>query len=206
MAEFCKHYRPAIVSFFLRRGCRPEQAEEYTQSFFLSRVLAKWEGRSGFLHSVQQDEQKRFRSFLSRVLWCFLKDQWKAERCAKCGGDFLHIPLEEMKASEGGDTKAFESYGREFDRTFALEIIRRAAARSKHSRYLEAHLRGELPQQEAAQAMGISENAFKQAYHNFRKRLAKNLWDEVSRLAGPDEREIRGEIAYLMALFADSAP
>ena len=205
LVEFCDRYRLAIVHFFLRRGCTPDQAEEYTQAFFLNRILARWEDRSGFLHSVQRDDRKRFRSFLCRVLWCFLKDQWKAERSGRAGGGVPHVSLDEMNPLECGDAKAPDSFGREFDRVFALEIIQQAAARSKHSEYLQAHLRGELSQQAAAQAMGISENAFKQAYHRFRERLAKNLWEEVSKLVGPDEEEIRGEITYLMSLFAESA-
>jgi DNA-directed RNA polymerase specialized sigma24 family protein len=205
LVEFCNRYRSAIVQFFLRRGCTPEQAEEYTQSFFLSRILARWEDRSGFLHNVQRKEDKRFRSFLCRLLWCFLKDQWKAERSGKAGGSFPHVSLDDANPLECGDPKALDSFGREFDRVFALEIIRQAAARSKHSEYLQAHLRGELAQEAAARAMGISENAFKQAYHRFRERLAKSLWEEVGKLAGPDDREIRAEIAYLMSLFAESA-
>jgi hypothetical protein len=31
--------------------------------------------------------------------------------------------------------------------------------------------------------------------------LARDLWDEVSRMSGPNEVEVREEIRYLMSLF-----
>ena len=100
--------------------------------------------------------------------------------------------------------ETFEQFGHDFDQVFALEILRKAAQRSKHSDYLENHLRGQISQREAAQALGISENAFKAAFSRFRERLACDLWDEVAKLVGPDEMDIRAEIRYLMSLFAES--
>ena len=58
-----------------------------------------------------------------------------------------------------------------------------------------------MSQKEAADELHFSENAFKQAFHNFRTRLARDLWDEVAKLVGPEENEIRAEIEYLISLF-----
>ncbi len=107
---------------------------------------------------------------------------------------------------EGGDDRAFAKFGRVFDRVFALELIRKAAAQSQHSHYFEVHFRGEMSQQEAAAALEISEGAFKAAYHRFRMRLAEILRAEVSKITGPDENEIRAEILYLMSLFDSPEP
>lgn len=203
LVEFCERYRPAIHRFFLRRGVPPEQAEDYTQAFFQKRILERWDGRDSFLHTITRNEGQRFRGFLCHVLWCFLKDQWKAEMSQKAGGGVPHVPLDDlMETGDAADEETFKSVGREFDRAFALEILRKAAERSRHSTFLMAHLRGELPQKQAAEEMGVSEGAFKQAYRRFRERLARDLWDEVSKLAGPDEKEIRAEIEYLMSLFS----
>ena len=99
---------------------------------------------------------------------------------------------------------SFETFGRELDRELAMEIIRKAAARSsRHSKYHEAHLRGQMTQAEAARELGIKENSFKVAHHRFRERLARDIWAEVSNLAGEDETAVRDEIAYLMSLFAE---
>lgn len=39
LENFCGQYRPAIRNFFIRRGVDPDQAEEYTQNFFVQRIL-----------------------------------------------------------------------------------------------------------------------------------------------------------------------
>ena len=91
----------------------------------------------------------------------------------------------------------------ECDRIFAVEIIQRAAERSPHSKYLVAHLKGEVSQKDAGKELGLSEEAFKAAYNRFKDRVALNLRDEVSKLVGPDEKEIRAEIEYLIRLFGE---
>jgi DNA-directed RNA polymerase specialized sigma24 family protein len=205
LEAFCEQYRPAIHSFFLRRGCTPENAGDYTQDFFVTRILVPWDERNGFLHQARRSEQGRFRSFLCWMLWNFLRDQFK-KGGLRGGARIMHIPLEDWLPFEAGaDEKDFARFGREFDRIFALEIIRKATDQSRHSHYLMAHLRGEMTQAAAAESLGITEGAFKLAYFRFRKRLAKNLWEEVGKLAGPNEADIRAEIQHLMSLFAEPA-
>lgn len=203
LGEFCKLYRPAVYNFFRRHGYSRERAEDYTQDFFTERILRPWGKGEGMLHRARPDENRRFRSFLSHVLWRFLQDKWKHEYAQSAGGSVSHVPLNDT--GRDGDTaewQTFEQFGREFDRVFALEIIRRAAQQSKHSDYLKRHLRGEVSQRQAARALGISEDAFKSAFNRFRQRLACDLWDEAAKLAGPDDNEIRRELEYLMSLFS----
>lgn len=201
--RFCERYRPAVRNFFLRRGLNPEQAEDYTQAFFTSRIVEKWDERDGFLHSVERRGNDKFRSFLSHVLWRFLQDEQRKQRAAKAGGQVEHISLSDPESRIGEICgESFEGFGREFDRVLALEIIQRAVSHSKHSKHHEAHLRGDMSQAEAAKELGMEENAFKQAHHRFRERLARDIWEEVSKLSGPDEAETRAEIRYLMSLFA----
>ena len=207
LAEFCERYRSAILHFFQRRGYPPDKAEDYTQAFFTQRILVPLPERKGFIFAAEQKNGRKFRSFLCWVLWNFLNDQRRVEFCEKNGGKTPHIPLDELlPPGDGTEGKVFEKFGQEFDRVFALEIIQKAAARSRHSKWLVLHLRGEISQQDAAKEMGIRENSFKQAYHRFRVRLAQDLWTEVAKLVGPDEDEIRGEIKHLMSLFAETAP
>jgi DNA-directed RNA polymerase specialized sigma24 family protein len=203
LGEFCKLYRPAVYNFFRRHGYSRERAEDYTQDFFAERILRPWGEGEGMLHRARSDENRRFRSFLSHVLWRFLQDKWKHERARSVGGSTPHVPLNGVERDgEMAGLQTFEQFGRDFDLVFALEILRKAAQRSRHSNYLESHLRGEISQREAARALGISENAFKAAFCRFRQRLAFDLWDEVAKLSGPDENEIRAELEYLMSLFA----
>jgi RNA polymerase sigma-70 factor (ECF subfamily) len=201
---FCISYLPAIRNFFLRRGVAPDQAEEYTQNFFVRRILQPWDGREGFLHAAERRGDGRFRSFLCHVLWLHLHDEWRAISAVTTGGQAEKISMSDpdFRAEELCGV-SYETFGRTFDRELALEIIRKAAARSRHSKYHEAHLRGELSQAEAAGELGLKEGAFKVAHHRFRERLSDDLWAEVSKLVGPDNAEVRAEIAYLMSLFAE---
>jgi len=204
LAAFCRQYRLAIYNFFRHHGrCDHEQAEDLTHKFLETRIFERLEGRDGFLHRAKRNEHTKFRSFLANVLWKFLRDERRHARSQKAGGGALHEPLEGLDLPDDeADPKPFKEFGSSLDREVALVIIRKSAERSKHSECLEAHLRGEVSQKEAAARLGLSENAFKQAYLNFRRRLAKSLWDEVAKLVGPNEDEVRAEIRYLISLFA----
>ena len=204
LTDFCQRYRPAVYHFFRRHGCDHECADDYTQEFFASRILKQWDCREGFLHKAQRSGQRQFRSFLCHVLWRFLQDEWKSQHARRSGRTRIHLPLEGLDLSDD-EPQTFQKFGCAFDRVFALEIIQKAADRSQHSKQLQAHLRGEVLQAEAARELGLSEEAFKQSFRRFRKRLAADLWDEVSQLVGPDEAEIRAEIRYLMSLFDEGA-
>jgi DNA-directed RNA polymerase specialized sigma24 family protein len=209
---FCQRYWQAIYHFFRRRGCSHEQAEDYAQNFFKSRILEKWDDRGGLLHTVQRSEQRRFRSFLSTRLWWFLKDQWKVQRTRKAGGAASHIPLDELEQStEIADPAAFEKFGHEFDRVFAVQTITKAAEQATRSKaYLSYFIREncgkEVTQEEAAKELDMSVGAFKTGYHGFRNRFREELWKEVAKHAGPDKQEIEKEMKYLLSVFADSAP
>jgi DNA-directed RNA polymerase specialized sigma24 family protein len=207
LSAFCELYRPAIYQFFCRRGCGETEAEDYTQAFFVGRVLEPVAIGEGFLRKARRIEGQHFRSFLAHVLWQFLKDEQRKKSRVRTGGQAEHFTLNDpdhpLDVAEDVD---FQRFGSEFDRVFALEIIQRAAERSRHSKYLIGHFRGEISQEEAAGKLGLEPNAFKQAYSNFRKRLAKDLWEEAAKLAGPDENEIRAEIKYLLSLFAETPP
>jgi RNA polymerase sigma-70 factor (ECF subfamily) len=202
--DFCGSYRMAVYHFFRRQGCSHETAEDYCQEFFITRILEPLACRQGFLLTAERREERRFRSFLCHVLWRFIQDKWKEQRRARSGGGVPHVPLEEvMDFDIGGGDEVFRRFGCRFDREFAWQIIQRAANRSPHSSYLLAHLKGEMPQRDAAAQLGLAAGAFKIAYHRFRERIARDLWDEVARLVGPDEGEIRAEIRYLMSLFQE---
>lgn len=204
--EFCQAYRPAICQFFRRHGCDADQAEELTQDFFLKRIINGWQDRASFVHAAERSKGS-FRRFLCHVLWLFLKDYWKSRGTIRRGGLVSHLPLEALAPSEElADDEAFKKFGAEFDRQFVLAIVQRAANRSKHSHYLLAHFFGTMSQQKAGAHLGLSANAFKRAYHDFRMRLARDIAEEVAKVAGPDENDIRAEISYLMSLCGQESP
>ena len=202
--EFCERYRPAIFSFFRQRGCDVQQAEDYTHDFFEKRILNEWDERSSPLHKAQRIQGGKFRSFLAAYLWRFIQDKWKGTQSQRAGGGFTHVPMDALGLSDvAGEADAFQKFGRQFDRVFALVIILKAAEQSTHSTHLLAHLRGDVSQKEAAGKLGMSEAAFKTAFARFRHRFKRQLREEVVKLVGDGEQDIQDEIRYLMSLFVE---
>jgi hypothetical protein len=158
----------------------------------------------GFLYMVERQEQRKFRTFLAHAMWWFLKDTTKAELAQNAGGGRPGASLEELgeigiEIPDGSE----EMFGRQLDEEFARRVFALASKRFQHSRQMEAHLWGRISQKQAAAELGLSENAFRQGYLRFRRRLAEALREEVTMLVGPDESEIRAEMSYLMNLLAN---
>ena len=155
----------------------------------------------GFLYMVERQEQRKFRTFLAHAMWWFLKDTTKAELAQGAGGGRTGTSLEELgeigvEIPDGSK----EMFGRELDEAFARRVFSLASQRFQHSKQLEAHLWGKMSQRQAAEELGLSENAFRQAYLRFRRRLAEALREEVTKVVGPDEADIQAEVNYLMNL------
>jgi RNA polymerase sigma factor (sigma-70 family) len=199
LAQFCESYRPAIRNFFRSHArCTQEDAEDYTHSFFESKVFKHWEARDGFLDEADRTKVERFRSFLTSVLWRFWRDEQRKAMAAKRGRGLKPEPPGEEPVDE-----TYKKFGAGVDREIALFVIKQAADLSKHSPYLIARLRGEITPKEAAQKLGYSEGSLKRAYSEFLDKLADALWEEAARLTGPSEEDIRDEIRHLISVFAD---
>jgi len=201
--RFCEKYRPAIVNFFVRRSGRPEQAEDYAQEFFLTKVHKLWEDRSGFLFSVQRDKTKRFRSFLATALHFFLIDQWrKGKPPPALGASVEDQPDSESSAGTDGNEES-EKIQHEVDRALAVQTIRDAINKAQPSLYHVKFFNGEITQREAAAALNQSEDAFTQSYKRFRQRLRDELRNAVAEMIH-DEEDIDSEIKYFLSIFARS--
>ncbi len=201
--RFCEKYRPAIVNFFLRRSGRRDQAEDYAQEFFLTKVHKLWEDRSGFLFSVQRDKTKRFRSFLATALHFFLIDQWrKGKTPPPLGASVEDQPDSESGADAGGREES-EKIQHEVDRALAVQTIRDAINKAQPSPYHVKFFNGEITQKEAAAALNQSEDAFTQSYKRFRQRLRDELRNAVAEMIH-DEEDTDSEIKYFLSIFARS--
>ena len=201
--RFCEKYRPAIVNFFRRRGDTPEQAEDFAQEFFLTKVHRQWEERSGFLFNVQQDKTKRFRSFLATALHFFLIDQWrKGKPPSAQGASVEDQPDSESGASTGGREES-EKIQHEVDRALAVQTIRDAIKKAQPSPWHVKFFNGEISQKEAAAALIQSEDAFTQSYKRFRQRLRDELRHAVAEMIH-DGEDIDSEIKYFLSIFARS--
>jgi len=201
--RFCEKYRPAIVNFFRRRGGTPEQAEDYAQDFFLSKVHKLWEDRSGFLFNVQQGKTKRFRSFLASALHYFLIDQWRKRKMPVAP----EARVDDHSESESGagidGREESEKIQHEVDRALAVQTIRDAIKKAQPSPYHVKFFNGEISQKEAAAALNQSEDAFTQSYKRFSQRLRDELRLAVAEMIH-DEQDTDSEIKYFLSIFARS--
>ena len=206
LGEFCEQYRPAIYGFFRRRGCGHEQAEDYTQDFFVTRIHVRWEAGEGFLFKASKNEQRLFRCFLAHVLRAFLKDRWKAERAQVRGGGKIHVPIDGLDFSDAAaEARTITAITCDLDYEVGLEIIKRAAGDSERSPYYLEHFKGGISQAEAARKLDMTEGAFKKGFFDFRNRLSRQLHKEVARLVGPNPKDIEEEIRYLLRVFSQPA-
>jgi DNA-directed RNA polymerase specialized sigma24 family protein len=199
LAHFCDKYRPAIVSFFGRRGCTPDQAEEYTQEFFLKKIHKPWGNRTGLLFSANREKTKRFRFFLAQILRFFMIEQWRRDE-SRLGQELLTDDLPESGA--GLDTQ-FEKFQQEIDRPLAVQIVYDAIKMAQPSPYHIKFWNSDISQKEAADALGQSEDAFTKSYSRFRRRLRDELRRAVAEMIENPE-DIDSEIRYFLSIFVRS--
>ncbi len=201
VAVFCERYHPVIVAFFSQRGCAIHDAQEYAQEFITDHILSRLDGRNSFLHRVDRDRTKRFRFFLFMVLKRFHFDKLREKSAQKAGGGAVHVPVEEWDLpAESEEARRIE---RQFDRTLAAEVFKKAAQRSVRSPYFLAFLLGEMDQREAAEKLGMRTESFKQRLFHFKKSLREDLRNEVKTLVGPNPADVEEEMRYLISLFAE---
>jgi DNA-directed RNA polymerase specialized sigma24 family protein len=200
LSDFCEQYRPVIVTFFWQRGWKPELAEDLAHDFFDNRILSRLESQNGFLYRARRGAEGGFRRFLASVLWDFHKDALKRMLAQKVGGGAVHVPIGEVEYSQlpqGPPPDVLH----EMDAVLARKILDDAVGESSRSEVLLAYLKdGEMTVSQGAAALDISEGAFKVAVHRLLDRLRTRLRAEVSKLVGPDEKEISGELDYLLKI------
>ena len=206
LGHFCESYDAAIRQFFLRQGCNEHDARDHAQEFFATRICRPWQERDGFLLRVERQENCKFRTYLFKILKNFYVEEIRHRNTIKGGGRVPHEPVDGMEIA-GPEARM----GLDFDRSFALELIKKVVDDSTHSQTFLAYLQnkdatvGEV-QSLTAEKLGMSVEAFKVGLHRFRRKLGKELWKEVSKYAGPDEEEIKSEIVYLLARVTENPP
>jgi RNA polymerase sigma factor (sigma-70 family) len=203
LGRFCEKYRPAVVNFFRRRGCRPEQAEDYAQEFFLRKIHKPWANRSGLLFDVDRNKTSRFRSFLATALHFFLIDQWRKEKTSSERTTSVGEPTESAPDRETYTGIESEAIQHEIDRTIAVQIIGDAIKKSQPSSFHIKFWNDQISQKEAAASLNQSEDAFTQSYKRFRKRLRDELRKAVAEMIA-DPSEVDSEIKYLLSIFSSS--
>ncbi len=194
LEAFARTYRPAVVTFLVRRGLPVDRAEDVAQQVFL--VLL----RNGVLTRVGREGGK-FRSFLIGVTRNVLGNLLKQERAAKRGGEWDAVPLDPDVLEGPGDGVQDDA----FDHLWVLNLLKVALERLRQ----ESERRG-TPYAEAMRLVAEdgcdyrsagarlrkSEGDVKNYIHRGRELLAGYVREAIAGYA-LDAADYEREVAYV---------
>lgn len=210
LAQLCESYWYPLYAYVRRRVGNAHEAQDLTQAFF-AHVLEKQ------AIGAADPDRGRFRAFLVTALKNFLANQWDKARAEKRGGGRIGLSLD----FESGESRyQFEPTDeitpeRLFERRWILTLLDRvleslqaelaAAGRAQQFEQLKGALTGEATAEQyeaAAEALGVSPGAAKQAAYRLRKRYRELFRAEVARTVA-DEAEVDDEIGRLLTNLSD---
>lgn len=213
LAELCRTYWRPIFLFVRARGYSIEDAQDFTQDFFVAILKKNW------LQHADRN-RGRFRSLLLKSLQNFLVNAAEKTHAHKRGGDAEFISWDDWMAEAPSQLsiplQALESLPPEriFDLTWATTVVEQAFQRLREEceskgklwlfQALSSHLtneRDEVSYVELSAELGIAEAAVKKQLHNMRQRYRSLLRDEVSQTV-EDPADVDDEIRYLCASLA----
>lgn len=207
LASLCESYWYPLYVYLRRRGYTAEQAQDFTQEFFVQLLQGRYLDRA-------EREKGRFRSFLLSSLKYFVADEEDRQRAQKRGGAAV-VSLE-FKAGE-------ERYQREpshddtpehiFERRWVLLMLDRVVetlrnefvqhGRADHFERLKVFLLGQsdTPYAALAREMNTSEGALKVTIHRLRKRYRELFRQQILDTVA-DPNEVESELRYLAAVLS----
>ncbi|TWU23526.1 RNA polymerase sigma factor [Bythopirellula polymerisocia] len=209
LSSLCQRYWPPLYAYARRRMSDANQAQEYTQAFFVS-VLEK--------HTIAaaDHERGRFRSFLLTSFKHFIANERQHDRALKRGGDRLHFSLdfdsEEARLSvEPTNNETPESL---FERKWALQLLDsvldslrvdyKKRGQEQQFEVFKDFLVGRESEGtlvESANKLGVTPGAAKVAVHRLRQRYREALRTGIAQtLAGSEE--VDEEIQYLFSVLS----
>lgn len=207
--RLCRTYWPPLYHYLRREGHSPQDAQDLTQEF-LSRFL-----HQEWLDHLK-DQRGKFRSFLLTFLKHFLSDQRDRANALKRGGGQTWISLDACEAEERDALGPVDGLSADqlYDRRWARAVMDEAARRlrEEYAKRGKSELFEQLkdvqpgehgPQSyaEAGGALGLTEQAVKNAVHRFRRRYGELLRDEIAQTVD-DPGEVEAEVQHLMQIFA----
>jgi RNA polymerase sigma factor (sigma-70 family) len=201
LAELCNTYWQPIYGFLRRRKYSHHDAQDLTQSFFIS-----------LLHheSIQQADRTRgrFRSYLLGALTKFLANEWDRQHAQKRGG---HLEIHSLDAEEAekflaqlpADLPAETIYEVSWADTTvrnALQKLRdKAATRGRTGLFdaLQVHLTGdESSQEQTAKTLGLPVTAVHTLLHRLRRAYRDALREEIAETV-TTSTDVDEELRYL---------
>ncbi|MBL4847966.1 MAG: sigma-70 family RNA polymerase sigma factor [Planctomycetes bacterium] len=183
-------YRAPLLTFVRRRGQSREDSEDVVQEVFL-RLFAN------DLLSKADRERGRFRSYLLGITTNVLRQRSRRAQAAKRGGELSQVSLSAIKH----DPIDPKSSSAEFDECWVAHLVARAleAVEAQSARQHELLVRvsdGATPG-EIAEAQGLTPGQVRVDLHRARKRLARQIREEVARYCSSEE-EFEQELGSIL--------
>jgi RNA polymerase sigma factor (sigma-70 family) len=204
LEELCRAYWYPLYAFVRGRGYSAVDAQDLTQAFF-ARII-----ETDGLASADR-ARGRFRSYLLGAMKHFLANEWHRAQTQKRGGRVQFVEWDTLDpegryASAAGSSDDPEHL---FDREWALQTVAGAlqalhdemaqAGKSDQFDALKGSLTGqeELPREQVAARLGMSEGAVKVAVHRLRQRYRMLLRAAIAETVS-NEADLDDEMRYLV--------
>jgi RNA polymerase sigma-70 factor (ECF subfamily) len=206
LAELCSAYWYPLYAFVRHRGYSPQDAQDYTQGFFLHLLEHKALSRADPLRG-------KFRSFMIASLQNYLSHQGELARRLKRGGNVKFVYLDLQCAEDRYQLEPVDYLTPEkiFNARWAMALLgaamnrlgREYAARGKTATFeaLKAYLdpinSETLPSYEQVAAqLNVSNGAVKTLIHRLRKEHTAFVREEISRTVS-DAADVDAEVHEL---------
>jgi RNA polymerase sigma factor (sigma-70 family) len=208
--ELCRTYWFPLYAFIRRKGHDAESAKDLTQAFFLHLLSNCRLGKVG-------KEKGKFRTFLLCALNNFLVNEWDRSRRLTRGAGYSFFSLdaedpEERYKHETADPSSPErAYDKEWAKALMAQVLNRlreeveGAVKGKRFDILKGFLVGDSSfnsYADAAEHIGVSEQAVKGAVLRLRRKFGELLREEIGRTVNTPE-QVDEEIRYLLRMLAE---
>ena len=206
LEELCRAYWYPLYAFVRSRGYSATDAQDLTQAFF-ARIIET----GGF--AAADRARGRFRSYLLGAMKHFLANEWHRGRTQKRGGRVRFVEWDALdpEGRYAGASATADDPDLLFDREWALQTIAGAlqtlreemadAGKSDQFDALKGCLSGqeELPRDQIAARLGMSEGAVKVAIHRLRQRYRRLLRAAIAETVS-NEADLDDEMRHLVAV------
>lgn len=206
LAQLCETYWYPLYAYVRRRVGKVDEARDLTQAFFCH-LLER--------HAIARADRERgrFRDFLLAAFKNFLSNEADRTRAKKRGGGKRPLSLDFESGESRYQIEPFHELTPEklYERRWVLTLLDQtlerlrlelaAAGRAEHFEQFKDALTDEVTvadYERAAEALGITPAAAKQAAYRMRKRYRQLFREEVARTVA-DEADVDVEIGRLLA-------
>jgi RNA polymerase sigma factor (sigma-70 family) len=206
--RLCETYWQPVYHFLRRQGRQPADAQDLTQEFFAQFLARNW------LDHLE-DQRGKFRCFLLTFLKHFLSDQRDRANAQKRGGGKQIISIDAIEAEANVALLASTQLTPEeaYDRRWAETVLLKAASDIRKAYYARGKgelyeaikdvvpgRHGERSYAQIGAALGMTEQAVKNAVLAFRRRYRELLREEIAHTV-IDPEKLEEEIQDFMKMF-----